>query len=156
MQKKVILALFSLLLFTMFSTTSAMAAVKFEIDNDSDTYKNSMTGNWQKLSPGNYGDSRIFYGSGSGEYWWIINPGDYNSSLNMMVYLNNSSFNNSKASYYANAQFICDLDQQYAPTWSRLYPSVAFQKNVDNYFSVSAKYSPSNRNTGADTVTFNY
>jgi hypothetical protein len=74
----------------------------------------------------------------------------------MNVYLSNSSFNNSRASYYANAQFICEIDQQYASTWTQLYPTVGFQKNVDNYFSVSAKYSPSTRNTGADTVTFSY
>ena len=153
-KKRVIPAIIGLMFLTMFSTTSAMATVKFEVDNDSG--RNSIYGTWEKLTVGNKGDSRMHRGNGTSEYYWIVNPGSYNSSLNMEVYLNNVLFNNSQASYYAAAGFIVDIDQQYANTWTRLYPPVKFIANTDNYFSVRVAKSLSTRNTGADTVRFTY
>lgn len=103
MKKTVIPVLLGICFTIMFSTTSAMAStVKYEIDNDSKTYSNSIYGTWTKLTTGNYGDSRMYHGAGSGEYYWIINPGSYSGSLMEYVYLNNSSFTNNRASYYAN------------------------------------------------------
>lgn len=155
--KKVVLVLFGLLVFTMFSTTSTIAStVKFTIDNDDTTHRNYETGYWEKLTVGNYGDSRIYRGSGDASYYWVINPGNYSSSLMWYVYLNNASFNNPYASYYANAKHISDIDQNYAPSWTQLYPAVTFQPSVDNYFQVRTLYSPSNKNTGADTINFRY
>ena len=92
----------------VFTYSANAAEIKFEIDNDSNTYDNwsSPSGAWTKLSTGNHGDSRIHYGGGDSShvYGWIINPGSYSGTLDMFVYLNDSRFNNPAAVYYAKQQ----------------------------------------------------
>lgn len=160
-KKLVILALFSLLCFTMLSTNSAKAAVMFTIDNDSNTYHNwsNPTGSWTYLHNGNYSDSEIHYGGGynsSIQYGWDMNPGNYGSSLTMSVYLNNASFNNPYADYWANSSYITHIDQNTAGAWTPLWPTVQFRPNVENYFWVTAADCPADKNTGADTIMFSY
>jgi hypothetical protein len=167
-KKIVLLALFGLLFSTMFYTNSAKAAVMWEIDNDSLTYSNKgSTGNWQQIysSAYRYGDARLFSGyDPTAEYDWVINPGNYNGSLNMDVYLNSSQFNNRQANYWyynpntgAHVMFKT-FDQKYAYSGygNTLYPPVPFFPNRDNYIWVTPNSATSGVGTGADAVEFWY
>lgn len=169
-KKIVLLALFGLLFSTMFYTNSAKAAVMWEIDNDSKTYSNNgSTADWQHIysSAFRYGDARYIYGnSQTAEYDWVINPGNYNGSLNMEVYLNSGLFTNRKANYWyynpntgAHIRF-CQFDQMYANTGygNTLCGGnpVPFFPNRNNYFWVTPNAGDSNSGTGADAVEFWY